>query len=144
MTNKHLLNNLARLVTLRQSEVDRRQADVADKQQVRDRYQRNLDQLDAMSRNTATRHVSSPSLALNNANYKQTIMRLADSHREDLALHDADMVAARQVLSEASRRCEVMAQLLVRERQTWQRAQSVQEQKDQDEMATKAWYRRQA
>jgi len=57
-------------------------------------------------------------------------------------LHDADMVAARQVLSEAFRRREVLAQLLVRQRQTLQRAQLVREQKDQDEMATKAWYRR--
>jgi len=141
MTNRHTLNNLARLVTLRQSEVDRQQAEIASKQSVRDRYQRNLDQLDAMSRNTATRNACSPTLALNDANYKQTVMRLANSHREDLALHDADMAAARQVLSEASRRREVLAQLLVRERQTVQRAQLAREQKDQDEMATKAWYR---
>lgn len=142
MTNRHTLNNLARLVTLRQSDVDRKQAEMASQQNVRDRYQRNLDQLDAMSRNTTTRNVCSPSLALNDANYKQTVMRLANSHREDLALHDANMVVARQVLSEAARRREVLAQLLVRERQTLHRAQSLREQKDQDEMATKAWYRR--
>jgi|BarGraIncu00431A_1022009.scaffolds.fasta_scaffold12963_2 flagellar export protein FliJ len=142
MTTSHTLDNLARLVTLRQGEVDRRQAEIASKQSVRERYQRNLDQLDAMSRSTGSRNACSPSLALNDANYKQTVMRLANSHREDLALHDADMVAARQVLSEAFRRREVLAQLLERQRQTLQRAQLVREQKDQDEMATKAWYRR--
>lgn len=144
MTTEHTLDNLARLVELRQRTVDRKQAEVADKQNVRERYQRNLDRLDTLCSNVGPSGVSTLAFSLNNANYKQTVMQLASAHRDDLALHDADLAVSRRALAEAARQREAVDQLLARQRQALQRAQTVQEQKRQDEMASLVWHRRPA
>ncbi|NMM79776.1 hypothetical protein B2J86_02335 [Acidovorax sp. SRB_14] len=142
MTNGHSLGNLARLVELRQRAVDRQLAEVADKQSVRERYQRNLEQLDSLCRNAGPSGASMAVFSLNNANYKQTVMQLADTHRVDLALHDADLALSRRALVEAARQREAVDQLLTRQRQALQRTQAAQEQKRQDDMASLVWQRR--
>lgn len=144
MTTEHTLDNLTRLVELRQRTVDRKQAEVADKQNVRERYQRNLDRLDTLCSNVGPSGVSTLAFSLNNANYKQAVMQLASAHRDDLALHDADLAVSRRALAEAARQREAVDQLLARQRQALQRAQTVQEQKRQDEMASLVWHRRPA
>lgn len=140
----HTIDNLARLVELRQREVDRRLAEIAGKQSVRERYQRNLDQLDALCQGAGATGAAAPGAALNSAQYKQTVLMLASSHRSDLAQHEADMAVSRQALAEASRQREVLHQLLARQRQSLKRAQASREQKRQDEMASQVWNRKPA
>lgn len=140
MSAAQTVNTLARLVQLRQREVDLRLAEIAEKQSVRERYQRNLAQLDALSRGASGS--ATPVAAVNSAQYKQAVLLLASTHRSDLAQHDMDMQATRQALIEASRKREALNQLLLRERQNLQRDQSAREQKRQDEMAAQVWNRR--
>ena len=142
MTSTNTLDNLARLVELRQREVDRRLTEIASKQGMRERYQRNLDQLESLWRGAVPPSKVTPSCALNHAHYKQSMLQLASTHRDELALHDADLAVSRQALAEASRQREVMEQLLTRERQSQRRAQELREQKRQDEMASLVWHRR--
>lgn len=144
MTSANTLGNLARLVELRQREVDRRLTEIANKQGLRERYQRNLNQLEILWRGAAPTSQLTPSCALNHAHYKQSMLQLASTHRDDLALHDADLAVARQALAQASRQREVMEQLLNRERQNQRRVQDLREQKRQDEMASLVWQRRPA
>lgn len=136
--------SLARLAELRQREVERQQAEVAGKQRVRERYQRNLDRLDTLTRNVGASGAGLAVAALNSGNYKHSVMQLAHMHRNDLALHDADLAVARQALASASRQHESVNQLLERQRRDLQRVRDVEEQKRQDEMATLMWQRRPA
>lgn len=142
MKPEQTIASLTRLAELRQREVERQQAAVADKQRVRERYQRNLDRLDALYRNVGASGSSLAVSALNSGNYKHSVMQLAHAHRNDLALHDADLAVSRQALASASRQHESVNQLLARQRQDLQRAQDLQEQKRQDEMAALVWHRR--
>ncbi|MDZ7862149.1 flagellar FliJ family protein [Acidovorax sp.] len=144
MKPEQAIASLARLAELRQQEVERQQAEVAGKQRVRERYQRNLDRLDTLYRNVGASGAGLAAAALNSGNYKHSVMQLAHAHRNDLALHDADLAVSRQTLASASRRHESVNQLLERQRQDLKRAQDVQEQKRQDEMAALMWQRRPA
>jgi flagellar biosynthesis chaperone FliJ len=143
MNARQPLENLTRLAQLRQLEVDRHLVDVTSKEGLRERYQRNLDRLEALFQRSSGNY-RSPSLALNQANYKQIVMQLSSLHREELALHEADIAASRRALAEISRQHEAIQQLLTRERQNIKRTETVQEQKLQDDMASKVWLRRRA
>lgn len=148
---------LSRLIELRQREIDRRSAELADKLRLRERYQRNLAQLDALGHISTLgpaggtpRPASTPSpgalagLALNSAQYKQSMRQLADNHRQDLALHDADLAVTRHALNEVAREREALQQLLTSQRQREQHERSVREQKGQDDLAAQVWLRRSA
>lgn len=141
---RQTLDNMARLLELRQREVDRRLAEVADKQALGERYRRNLEQLDALCRQPGGRGATHPGIAMNSANYKLGVLQMAQNHREELALHEADLAVARQQLADASRRHEALRQLLERERRGVRQAEHTREQKSQDEIAILAWQRRPA
>lgn len=134
--------SLERLVDLREREVERLTADVASKQAVRARFVDNLARLDGLCDSAGASGRSSPLLSLNCANYKQAVLALADSHRTDLALHDAEMALARQALAAAARRHEVLDQVRERQHQAAQKAQRSVEQKQQDDLAAQVWLRR--
>jgi len=148
---------LSRLIELRQREIDRRSAELAEKLRLRERYQRNLAQLDALgtlctlepahkARLQAPRQQAGAlaGLALNSAHYKQSMQQLAASHRQDLALHEADLAVTRHALAEIAREREALQQLLTRQRQREQHERAVREQKGQDDLATQVWLRRSA
>ena len=149
--------HLSRLIELRQREIDRRSAELADKLRLRERYQRNLAHLDALgSLSTLAPPGQSPAqgpnpqaraaagLALNSAHYKQSMQQLADSHRQDLALHEADLTVTRHALAEVAREREALQQLLRRQQQREQQERALREQKGQDDLATQVWLRRSA
>ncbi|HVL46051.1 MAG TPA: flagellar FliJ family protein [Acidovorax sp.] len=141
---RQAIASLDRLALLRQREVEREQAELAGKQRLRERYQRNLDRLDTLCRNVGASGSDLAVAALNSGNYKHTVMQLALEHRNDLALHDADLAVSRQALANASRQHESLNLLLERQRADLQRALATQEQKRQDEMAAQMWQRRDA
>src|ERR1700761_201688 len=98
MTDTHMIRNLSTLVALRNTEVERLQSEMAEKTSVRDRYQKNLDRLTGLYVNSGASGTLPLALAGNCGDYKQAVMRMADSHRLDLNLHEADMAGSQQPL----------------------------------------------
>lgn len=133
--------SLSRLVDVRKREVDRLAADVATKQAISQRYSSNLERLERLYKGVGPSGATSPALSLNCAQYKQSVMQLADSHREDLALHQADMAVAQRVLVDASRRQEVLGRVLESRQEEQQRSADARRQKAEDDLAVQVWYR---
>jgi flagellar export protein FliJ len=138
---KQTTQALSRLVELRERELERLSTDMASRQAVRTRYQENLARLDRLHQDLGPTGRLSPALSLNCGAYKQAVMHLAASHREDLALHEADMDVARQALAAAARQREVLGQVLERRERAARHQQQARERKHQDEIATQVWQR---
>jgi len=138
------LDSLKRLVELRSREVDRLSADMATKQGERARYLGNLERLEQLRASVGASGLASPALALNCADYKQAVTAIAAAHREDLALHEADMALAQQALIAAARRHEVLDQVHARKHDEAQRQARAGEQKQQDDLAAQVWLRGQS
>ncbi len=66
-------------------------------------------------------------------------MRIADAHRLDLWLHEADMELARRTLTTAVRRREALGVVLDRALADAQRLQRKRQQTIQDETAVQVW-----
>ncbi len=143
MKKNSTVKSLSTLVTLREREVDRLSADMAAKEVTRDRYQKNLARMDKLCTEAAV-PVSTHTLvhAINSGDYRMAIMQMAEMHRQDLALHEADMALSRQQLQMAARRHEVLDQVLTRQQDGLMKAQASREQKQQDDLATQVWMRR--
>lgn len=143
------IRSLGTLVQLKSTQVDQLQADVSSQQATRTRYQNNLDRLTALTEGSgasgnarngsAARHALSPTLALNCGAYKQGVMALADSHRVDLSLHDANMAVSQARLKEAWVRRELLGKVLVREQEAQASEKERAIRKGEDELATQAW-----
>lgn len=136
-----LLHSLNRLVDVREREVDRLQAAMADQEATRQRYRNNLERLEELSAGSGVRGSWSPLLAANSGAYKQNVLLLAAAHRESLAAHEADMAVTRVALQAAARRHEVLAQVRDRQLESDRRALQRREQKGQDELAAQVWLR---
>jgi flagellar export protein FliJ len=133
---------LARLAELREREVTKRQADLALSVATGERYRRKLEQLDTLWQTSTVSASLAPSLSLNSANYKQTVMEMASRHRADLARHDTQTDQARLALLQATRRHGAIDQVLTLQLQAQARALRSGEQKRQDELASQQWMRR--
>jgi len=146
MKPPHSVKSLSTLVTLREKDVDRLSADVAAKQVVRVRYQTNLERMARLvdSCEPISLGNSSAVQALNRANYKTSVLQMADLHRQDLALHEADMAIAQNALHDAARRQEVLEQVLDKQQRSLLKVRLSQEQKQQDDMASQVWLRAKA
>lgn len=168
MNQRHHLKQLGRLVDLREREVDRLSADMADKQAVRQRYLGNLARLEQLckgsgpssqqmgSQQTGSQQKGgqqkdaqqmdrpatlSPALSLNCGGYKQAVMQLADVHRVDLSLHEAAMLTTQRLMAHAVRRHESLDLVLERQRESVRRSQNARDQKGQDDLAAQVWLR---
>lgn len=141
MNKARNLHSLGRLIDLRERDVERLTAEVAAKQAVRERYLGNLARLEQLRDGSGASGALPPALSLNCAAYKQTVMLVADAHREDLKLHEADMAVSQQALHMAARKREVLTQVHERQRRHVQRALDAGEQKQQDELASQVWWR---
>ncbi len=142
MTQDDPTPGLARLAQLRERERAQCQADLAQHMATGERYRRRVEQLDELWQSSTVGSAPAPSLALNCANYKQTVLELASRHREDLARHDTATDQARQDLLAATRRHGAIDKILTLQLQAQARAQRSREQKRQDEMASQLWLRR--
>ncbi|HSI50170.1 MAG TPA: flagellar export protein FliJ [Ideonella sp.] len=143
---KHL-KRLDTLSDLRERERDRLEADLASRRVTQQRFQTNLARLEQLAQGGTSANSSAGgnlplALSLNNANYKQAVLQLADRHRQDLALHEAQMAQAQQALQGAALDHLVMGKVRERQQALVGRLQAGRDQKTQDEMANQAWLRR--
>lgn len=141
MSKRHTMNSLATLVRLRNRDVDSLKAEMSSKASVRERYRTNLARLDGLCADSGASGTPSLALSVNCAHYKQVVMQMADSHRIDLSLHEADMAVTQQALNGAWRKSEVLRQVLERKQDNLFNEQQKRERKQQDELAVQVWYR---
>ena len=134
---------LHRLVDLRERTVDRLKSDFGAKQALQARYVANIERMQRLCESTGASGALPPALSLNCAAYKQSVMLMAESHRVDLQLHEADMAVAERALHSAAREHEALDQLVTRQQAAWQRVENSREQKRQDDMASQVWWRAQ-
>jgi flagellar export protein FliJ len=139
--SEHNIRNLTTLVALRNTEVERLQTEMAEKANLRDRYQKNLDRLTGLYVNSGASGNLHPALAGNCGDYKQAVMVMADNHRVDLHLHEADMAVSQQALNAAWAKREVLGKVLDKQQRVVQKEQHSKERKQHDELATQAWWR---
>jgi flagellar export protein FliJ len=81
----------------------------------------------------------SPALAVNVGNYKQAVFALADSHRTDLHLHEANMAVSQRNLAQAWTRRELLGKVLAQHEAAQAREQDRAQRKREDEIATQSW-----
>lgn len=147
MSKQNTINSLGTLVRLRSTEVDRLQADLARQEAVRTRYQANLARLEQLAEGSGASGdvaaqaaaVLSPALAVNVGNYKQAVFALADSHRTDLQLHEANMAVSQRNLAQAWTRRELLGKVLEQHETAHAREQDRLQRKREDEIATQSW-----
>jgi flagellar export protein FliJ len=143
MTKQNTIASLDTLVRLRSSEVERLQADMARQEATRARYQNSVERLTDLavgSGPSARPEVKlSPALAVNCGNYKQAVFALADSHRTDLHLHEANMAVSQRNLAQAWGRRELLGKVLAQHEAAFAREQDRAERKREDEIATQSW-----
>jgi flagellar export protein FliJ len=139
------LASLASVVDLRERDKERLLADLATKRELAERYRKNLARLEQLCSGAgASAPLSGGQLSVmsqNRGDYKQAVMRMADGHRDELSLHEADMRVAQQALTRAVHKHEALDQVLSRRQETLQRSQARGEQKQQDELANQSWWR---
>lgn len=131
--------SLGTLVQLRSLDVDRLQADLASQEATRVRYQNNLARLDALATGSGATGALPPALALNCGAYKQNVMAMADLHRTDLALHEANMAVAQRTLSDAWTRRELLGKVLEQQESLHSKEQDRIVRKRDDDIATQSW-----
>lgn len=154
MKRQDTIRSLDTLVRLRATQVERLQADLAGQEATRARYQANLARLAqladgsgasgarfgaAAGQHGAMNPALNPALALNCGAYKQGVLALADSHRVDLALHEANMAVSQDRLKDAWVRRELMDKVREREQGLLAREQERATRKREDEIATQSW-----
>jgi flagellar export protein FliJ len=150
MSVKASIERLGLVQDLRRRDVDRIGVEMAGQERVRQRYQRNLDRLEQLCADSGASGLQVPqgaprtlsaALASNCAGYKQSVMKMADAHRVDLALHESDMTNTRLRMLEATRRREALDSVVEARRETLRRDGVRREQKGQDELASQQWTR---
>ncbi|WP_338763702.1 flagellar export protein FliJ [Massilia sp. METH4] len=143
MTDRLLIQNLTSLVALRNTQLEKLQAAQAEKQATAERYKKNLDRLHSLAVNSGASGSLPIALAANCGNYKQAVLAMADSHRLDLTMHEADMAVSQKALNQAYVKCEVLGQVLEKNKQALAHKGAVQERKVHDDLATQVWLRSQ-
>ncbi len=136
---KNMINSLGTLVQLRGIEVEKIQADLASQEATRVRYARNLERLNALTDGSGPSGALPPALALNCGAYKQNVMAMADLHRTDLALHEANMAVSQRQLADAWTKRELLGKVLEQQQGALAREQDRLVRKREDEIATQSW-----
>jgi flagellar export protein FliJ len=143
MTTKNTIQSLGTLVRLRSTEVERLQADLAKQEATRARYQTSVERLTDLAVGSGPSGKSagalSPALAANCGNYKQAVFALADTHRTDLHLHEANMAVSQRNLAQAWSRRELLGKVLAQQESAFARDQDRAQRKRDDEIATQSW-----
>ena len=139
MSKKNTINSLGTLVRLRSTEVDRLQADMTTQEATRARYQNNLARMDSLTVSSGATGALPPALALNCGAYKQNVMAMADLHRTDLALHEANMAVSQRNLAAAWTKRELLGKVLEQQETLLSREQDRIVRKREDDIATQSW-----
>jgi len=141
MTPPTKIRSLSTLVNLRTTEVERLQTEMAAKESLRERYQKNLDRLTGLYQNSGASGKLPLALASNCGDYKQAVMQMVDSHKLDLTMHEADMAVSQRALTAAFVKREILGQVLQKEQKALAHQEQAKERKQQDELATQLWLR---
>lgn len=139
MSKKNTIDSLGTLVRLRSLDVDRLQADMTTQEATRTRYQNNLARMDSLTVSSGATGALPPALALNCGAYKQNVMAMADLHRTDLALHEANMAVSQRNLTAAWTKRELLGKVLEQQETQLARAQDRVVRKREDDIATQSW-----
>ncbi|QNA88212.1 flagellar export protein FliJ [Massilia sp. Dwa41.01b] len=148
MTRRDSIRSIDTLVRLRGTEVDKLQTELARQEATRARYQANLERLTALAEGSGASGSSAgkgaagrlaPALALNCGQYKQAVFALADTHRTDLQLHEANMAVSQRNLAQAWTRRELLGKVLEQQQDALAREQDRASRKREDEIATQSW-----
>ena len=139
--NKTLITSLERLIDVREREVDRLQASLAEKEAVRARYQGNLVRLASLCAGSGASGALPAALSTNCGDFKQAVLQMAATHQQDLVLHEADMAVTARALKAAATRQEVLGDVLARQRRLVLAAHARGERRREDELAAQVWQR---
>jgi flagellar export protein FliJ len=139
MNRRDAIRSLDTLVQLRSTEVDKLQTELARQEATRARYQANLERLNALAEGSGASGKLAPALALNCGQYKQAVFALADHHRTDLHLHEANMAVSQRNLAQAWTRRELLGKVLGQQRDALAREQDRAARKREDDIATQSW-----
>lgn len=142
MSRERTIKSLDTLVQLRSTAVERLQADMASQQATKARYENNLKRLHELADGSGASGQAlklAPALALNCGAYKQNVLAMADSHRSDLQLHEANMAVSQQRLVDAWTKRELLGKVLEREQDAHAQDQYRVVRKREDEIATQSW-----
>jgi flagellar export protein FliJ len=139
MSKKDTIRSLGTLVRLRSTEVERLEADLAGQKATQARFQANLARLTALAEGSGASGRLAPALALNCGQYKQAVFAMADAHRTDLHLHEANMAVSQQSLTSAWTRRELLGKVLEQQQAAACREQERAAIKREDEIATQSW-----
>ena len=141
MTNKNLIASLERLVDIREREVDQLQAQLAQKEAVRARYHGNLERMASLCAQSSASGALPAAVSTNCADFKQSVLQMAATHRQDLQLHEADLAVTERALKAAAVRQDVLGDVLARQRRLVLAARTRGERKREDELAAQVWQR---
>lgn len=139
MSVNNTIDSLGTLVHLRSIEVDRLQAEMSAQRATSARYRANLARLEGLAQGSGPSGALPLALALNCGQYKQAVMQMADTHRTDLSLHEANMAVSQRALTSAWSRRELLDQVLEQKKDAAGLAQQRVDRKRQDDLATQAW-----
>lgn len=141
MNNAHTIRNLTTLVGLRSTEVERLQTDMAEQTAVRERYRKNLERLTGLYTDSGPSGALHLALSVNCGDFKQSVMQMAQQHKTDLHLHEANMAVSQRALNAAWAKREVLDQVLTQQHKIVATEQRKMDAKRQDELATQLWLR---
>lgn len=144
MSKHDTIDSLDILVRLRSTEVERLQAELASQQATAERYRANLARLAALAEGSGASGALAPALALNCGQYKQAVFAIADAHRTDLQLHEANMAVSQRTLASAWIRRELLGKVLTQQQAALANEQERALKKREDEIATQSWLAGQA
>lgn len=143
MSESQGMHGLGQLLRIKDGELEKLGRDLAHKRAVQARYQAAIARTDGLVQAAAPQGRVNPALLINGANYKQVVLGMLAMQRQDLALHEADMAVSQARLLAATQRRDALGQLhdsqLAAQRQAGER----RAQRQQDEMASQAWWRAQ-
>jgi flagellar export protein FliJ len=139
MTRRQIIHSLDTLVRVKSSEVEQMQAELAKQEATRARYQSNLARLAELAEGSGASGILAPVLAVNCGHYKENVLAMADTHRADLALHEANMAVAKQQLTAAWTRRELLGKVLEQHQAAADRDKERAVRKREDETATQSW-----
>ena len=141
MTNPAFIASLSRLVDVRDRELDRLQTELAAKEAVRARYRGNLERMQTLCTSTGASGALPAAHSTNCADFKQAVLQMAATHRQDLQLHEAELAVTERALKAAAARQDVLGDVLARQRRLVLAARARGERKREDELAAQVWQR---
>ena len=141
--SENLIRNLTTLVALRNTELEKLQSEQAAKEAMAERYRKNVARLQQLAINSGASGKLPIALASNCGDYKQAVLQMADHHRLDLTMHEADMAVSQRAVNAAWAKREVLGQVLEKKQAVVDTEKRVQERKQHDDLATQLWLRSQ-